>query len=384
MRPMDRDGTAAMTDDRIHLVVLFGGQSAEHDVSCITAAPRAARRRPDEVPRSTPVGISTDGRWVIAEGAAARARRRARRLAGPARLRPGPACRPHRCSRRRPPASGPSSFRCCTARSARTARCRGCSSWPTSPTSAAACSARRWHGQGDGEGGRAGGRHPAGPVPLVRASTSCDARLPAALADELGLPVFVKPAEHGFVGRRERRPTTVDELRDAIDVALGYDEWIVVEEAIDGREIEVGGARQPRARGVGARRDRARRRSSTTTRTSTSTTAPTAHPGAPRRGRDRGGATPGAAGVPGAAVRRHGPRRLLLRGEAAAGFLLNEINTIPGLHADLDVPEDVEALGRAVRRTDRPSSSPSPSNATPGAAATPPTDRPNPRLRQDF
>src|SRR6185295_20140955 len=29
-------------------------------------------------------------------------------------------------------------------------------------------------------------------------------------------------------------------LRTAIDVALGFDEWILVEEAIDGREIEVG------------------------------------------------------------------------------------------------------------------------------------------------
>ncbi len=28
-------------------------------------------------------------------------------------------------------------------------------------------------------------------------------------------------------------------LRDACDLALGYDEWLVVEEAVDGREIEV-------------------------------------------------------------------------------------------------------------------------------------------------
>jgi D-alanine--D-alanine ligase len=32
---------------------------------------------------------------------------------------------------------------------------------------------------------------------------------------------------------------TVEELRDAIELALEYDEWVVVEEAVVGREIEV-------------------------------------------------------------------------------------------------------------------------------------------------
>ncbi|HRB04575.1 MAG TPA: D-alanine--D-alanine ligase, partial [Ilumatobacteraceae bacterium] len=42
---------------------------------------------------------------------------------------------------------------------------------------------------------------------------------------------------------------TVDALRDAIEVALSYDEWIVFEEAIVGREIEVAvlGNLDPRA-----------------------------------------------------------------------------------------------------------------------------------------
>jgi D-alanine-D-alanine ligase len=63
--------------------------------------------------------------------------------------------------------------------------------------------------------------------------------LPAALADDLGLPAFVKPANMGSsVGVSKAH--TVEELRDAIDVALGYDETIVVEEGIVGREIEVG------------------------------------------------------------------------------------------------------------------------------------------------
>ena len=65
----DADGPVA-ADERIHLIVLFGGESAEHDVSCTTAAHVLAAADPEKY-RITPVGISTDGRWVIAEAAAA-------------------------------------------------------------------------------------------------------------------------------------------------------------------------------------------------------------------------------------------------------------------------------------------------------------------------
>jgi D-alanine-D-alanine ligase len=62
--------------------------------------------------------------------------------------------------------------------------------------------------------------------------------LPDELATELGLPCFVKPANMGSsVGVSKAH--TVEELRDAIGYALTYDEWIVVEEAIVGREIEL-------------------------------------------------------------------------------------------------------------------------------------------------
>ncbi len=46
---------------------------------------------------------------------------------------------------------------------------------------------------------------------------------------------------------------TVEELRDAIDHALTYDEWVVVEEAVVGREIEVAvlGGTAPQASGAG-------------------------------------------------------------------------------------------------------------------------------------
>jgi len=71
----------------------------------------------------------------------------------------------------------------------------------------------------------------------VRAN-EVDPGLPGRLAADLGLPVFVKPANMGSsVGVSKAK--SVEAIRDAISVALSYDEWVVIEEAIDGREIEV-------------------------------------------------------------------------------------------------------------------------------------------------
>jgi D-alanine-D-alanine ligase len=68
------------------------------------------------------------------------------------------------------------------------------------------------------------------------------------VADRLGLPVFVKPANLGSsVGISKAK--TVAEVDRALRVALEYDEWVVVEEAVRGREIEVAvlGNEAPRA-----------------------------------------------------------------------------------------------------------------------------------------
>ena len=62
------------------------------------------------------------------------------------------------------------------------------------------------------------------------------------------IEIGVKPANMGSsVGVSKAK--TVEAIRDAIDVALEYDEWVVVEEAIVGREIEVAvlGNLEPRA-----------------------------------------------------------------------------------------------------------------------------------------
>jgi len=67
----------------------------------------------------------------------------------------------------------------------------------------------------------------------MTASTAAD------LLAELGDTVFVKPANMGSsVG--VSRATSVQALTDALATAAKYDEWVVVEEAIAGREIEVG------------------------------------------------------------------------------------------------------------------------------------------------
>ncbi len=58
------------------------------------------------------------------------------------------------------------------------------------------------------------------------------------VADHLGFPVFVKPANMGSsVG--VSRAATIDELDSALNLALRYDDVIVIEEAVNGREVEV-------------------------------------------------------------------------------------------------------------------------------------------------
>jgi len=89
-------------------------------------------------------------------------------------------------------------------------------------------------------------------IPQARYRTFAEHELspgtPSDLADELGLPAFVKPANMGSsVGVSKAH--SVEEIRDAIEHALTYDETIVVEEGIVGREIEVAvlGNREPEA-----------------------------------------------------------------------------------------------------------------------------------------
>ena len=49
---------------RTHVIVLFGGESAEHDVSCVTAA-HVLRALDADKYRVTAVGITRSGAWTV-------------------------------------------------------------------------------------------------------------------------------------------------------------------------------------------------------------------------------------------------------------------------------------------------------------------------------
>ena len=95
----------------------------------------------------------------------------------------------------------------------------------------------------------------------------------AAIAQALGFPLFVKPANLGSsVGIS--KATTTPTCAAAIDLALQFDRKVVVEAAVpDAREIECARARQRRRRRRRSPARSSRSASSTTTKPSTSTRA---------------------------------------------------------------------------------------------------------------
>ena len=240
---------------KTRLVVLFGGRSAEHEVSCTSALHVLKAANPDEFD-VVPIGITREGRWVEAGDAVAALTAGASAagitaLPSPddsdgAELDPLPAILPAGDSDQQvvvlPLLHGPM-----------------------------------------GEDGTVQGLLELAGVPYVGAgvlgSSLCmdksaakdmlmryDLPQPhwltmrehelvgpagAQFADRavsiLGLPIFVKPANMGSsVGVTKAHD--IDELRAAVDEALRYDDRIVLEEAINGREIEVAvlGNNEPR------------------------------------------------------------------------------------------------------------------------------------------
>ena len=241
---------------RTHVIVIFGGESAEHDVSCVTAA-HVLRALDPERYEVTTVAISRSGEWMLAEGAMAALARG--RDALPERLE----------------AAGRASS--------------------LGEVMASAAGATRTvvlpllHGP-MGEDGTVQGMldlaHVAyvgagvlgSAVSMDKATTkrvlaaegipqptfvalraddiagvtgSGSASDNSAIADvvaQLGLPLFVKPANMGSsVGVAKAK--SLDEALAAARAALAYDEWVLFEEAVTGREIEVAvlGNRDPRA-----------------------------------------------------------------------------------------------------------------------------------------
>jgi D-alanine-D-alanine ligase len=74
---------------------------------------------------------------------------------------------------------------------------------------------------------------------LVRRDVEVDEALAKEVDKELGWPVFVKPANLGSsVGIS--KVAEAEALPGAVELALAYDEWVVIEEAVVGRELECG------------------------------------------------------------------------------------------------------------------------------------------------
>jgi D-alanine-D-alanine ligase len=239
--------------DRVNLVVLFGGQSAEHDVSRATAAHVLNALDPARYDVRA-IGITQDGEWVKADAAAAAALARLRSNA----LGAGPAI-----------AVG--------------VEVEGESTHPD-PVLAPLANAPTvvlplLHGP-MGEDGTVQGLLELADVAYVgggvlgsavamdkaMAKTVFDAHgIPQArwravheheltdttaeeLVEQFGLPLFVKPANMGSsVGVSKAK--SLDDVTTAIEFALAYDSVVVVEEAVIAREIEVAilGNNHPRA-----------------------------------------------------------------------------------------------------------------------------------------
>jgi D-alanine--D-alanine ligase len=225
----------ATTDMRTTLVVLYGGRSAEHDVSRVTAA-HVLRAVDHAAFRVVPVGISRDGEWSIDESLVALLDAGARGL--PTELTVGGA-------------STSSSIIATTA------------------AAGPVVVLPLLHGP-LGEDGTIQGLLEVLDVPYVGSGVLASAaamdkgiakvilaqhgipqvewrtyhidaitpRIIDEAIDFLGLPLFVKPANMGSsIGVSKAK--SHEEVRDAVAKAATYDEWIVFEEAAHGREIEV-------------------------------------------------------------------------------------------------------------------------------------------------
>lgn len=231
---------------RIRLVVLFGGQSAEHDVSCVTASHVLAAADPARY-SVQPVGITRAGQWVFAEDAAAA-------------LTEGPAALPASLIAAGPdvdalPIVAPSGdetvvvFPLLHGPMGEDGTMQGLLDLAGVPyvgagvLGSAVAMDKAMAKHVTGAAGLAQPRYRA-----WRDGDLSDRALHATI-DELGLPLFVKPANMGSsIGISKAR--SFDELERAIALALTYDEWVVVEEAVSpAREIEVAvlGNLEPRA-----------------------------------------------------------------------------------------------------------------------------------------
>jgi D-alanine-D-alanine ligase len=242
-----------MSAERVRLVVLFGGRSAEHEVSCVTAVSVLRAVDPDRYD-VVPVGITAEGRWVLADEA-----QRLLAGGGPGALPPALEARGTEVE----PFDAVAGER-------GTAAANGPvvvlpllhGPFGEDGTVQGLCELAGMPYVGSGVLGSAVSMDKpttkrlleAAALPVAawlaaRDDEVVDRRAFAARVDaELGWPVFVKPANLGSsVGVSKAEDAAA--LATAVDTALGYDEWLIVEEAVTGREIECGvlGDRPPEA-----------------------------------------------------------------------------------------------------------------------------------------
>lgn len=224
--------------------MLFGGQSAEHEVSCVTAASvlgAVDRDRYDVVP----VGITTKGRWVLADDAvhALDSGAKALRPAG-AEIEPGP--RGMALTEQTvvfPLLHGPMGEDGTVQGMLELA---GVPYVGTGVLGSALAMDKAKAREVFEHAGIPGARW------LARRDGAIEDDLATAVEETLGWPVFVKPSNMGSsVGITKVKSPS--DLAAAVELALAYDEWVLVEEAIDGREVEcaVLGNGDPRASVMG-------------------------------------------------------------------------------------------------------------------------------------
>jgi D-alanine--D-alanine ligase len=235
---------------RLRVLLLFGGRSAEHDVSRVSAASVAAALDPDRY-EVVPVAITTEGRWLLAGEARAALEGAREALPSAFRVEGAPVVElPDPGSRELvpldanvPDAAAPTGFDVVLpllhGPYGEDGTVQGLFELAGVPY------------VGSGVVGSAVGMDKvmmkrafaALGLPMARTLDFRDGHDLAAFADaverDLGYPCFVKPANLGSsVGVSKAGDRAA--LLAACEVALGYDEWIVVEEAITGREIELG------------------------------------------------------------------------------------------------------------------------------------------------
>jgi D-alanine-D-alanine ligase len=232
--------------DHVRLIVLFGGQSAEHDVSCVSARHVLAAIDPERYD-ALPVGITPEGQWVRADDAIAALERGAASLppsltAAGTEIEPLPTVHPAQSDMPIVVLPLLHGTRGEDGTVQGLLELAGVPFVGTGVLGSALCMDKL----------KAKDVAAANGIPQlrwigVRDTELDDPALPARI-HALGWPVFVKPANLGSsVGIS--KVAGPDALAAALTLAASYDEWVVIEEAAHGREIEVAvlGNAHPRA-----------------------------------------------------------------------------------------------------------------------------------------